>query len=129
MSERIRLSKKQRLAVLAAAGGVCTGCGLPIEPGDRFDIDHQIPLALGGEDGGKNLVPLHPACHARKTPGDITRIAKAKRVKAKHEGTFRPPRAVVAGSKASRFKKCLSGAVLDRKTGRIVKPPFQRRTP
>ena len=47
------------------------------------------------------------------------RIAKAKRVRAKHIGA-KAPRSTLAGSKASRFKKTLDGRVIDRATGKPV---------
>lgn len=121
MSRR-SLSKSQRLDVLHAAGGLCHICGQTINlaRGDKMEIEHVIPIALGGLDDAINTRPAHRACHAQKTKSDVKTIAKAKRVKAKHTGQFRPPRHIVPGSKASAFKKTLSGAVILRATGEII---------
>lgn len=64
-------------------------CQLCKQPTDRkgFDLDHRIPLALGGEDVEANLHPLCRPCHKLKTQGDVKTIAKAKRVEARHTGS------------------------------------------
>jgi len=109
MTRRRRLSKAQRAEVLEQNGGCCYLCSLPIV--GPFEIEHPVPFALGGSDKIEELRPAHIECHAAKTKTDVTRIAKAKRVHRKHTGQFRPPRAVIPGSKATRFKKKLNGAV------------------
>lgn len=104
---RRRLSLKQRAAIFDRHGGICHICAGLIE--GPFELEHVVPLALRGEDGGENLRPAHPSCHAEKTPGDIRIIAKAKRIEKKHTGTYRAPRHIVPGSKASRWRKPLNG--------------------
>jgi 5-methylcytosine-specific restriction enzyme A len=54
------------------------------------------------------MAPAHVACHRAKTKGDARQIAKAKRVKAKHEGAHRP-RSTLAGGKGSKWKQKLTG--------------------
>ena len=54
---------------LAASGSMpCTRCGEPIAYGERFDLDHLVPRALGGTDGPSNLGVAHPACNRKATP-------------------------------------------------------------
>lgn len=67
-----------RKAVLARDGRVCNSCGKPCP--DDAEVDHSIPLALGGTDEADQCRVLCKGCHKRKTRGDITRIAKARRV-------------------------------------------------
>lgn len=55
-----------------------------------FEIDHATPDGLGGEPALANAVLLCKPCHREKTAGDIGKIAKAKRVEAKHVGATRP---------------------------------------
>jgi 5-methylcytosine-specific restriction endonuclease McrA len=127
VSDRRRLTKKQRLAVHHAHGGECHICGSRINLArEDFEVEHVVPLALGGADTFDNWRPAHVGCHAGKTAKDIRKIAKAKRVKAKHDGTYRAPRHIVAGSVASPFKRCINGAVIERATGRIIREAWRK---
>lgn len=51
--------------VLRRHGPICGICGEPLNP-QRFDVDHIIPLALGGEHSYANTQPAHPVCNQRK---------------------------------------------------------------
>lgn len=85
---RRRRTPAQREAICRAHGWRCGLCGAPIKPPhDKWALDHIIPLAGGGEDTDDNLHPVHVRCHAGKTLQDVQRIAKGKRVRAKHLGT------------------------------------------
>ena len=44
--------------------GICGICGDPIE--GRFDVDHIVPLARGGEHSYANTQAAHPTCNYRK---------------------------------------------------------------
>jgi len=89
---RKQLTRGQKRDIIWAQGGVCPVCGAPINlaRGDVIEIDHGLPLALGGADALPNMQALHAACHREKTKGDITTIAKVKRVARKHAGEHRP---------------------------------------
>ncbi|WP_069791690.1 group II intron reverse transcriptase/maturase (plasmid) [Cyanobacterium sp. IPPAS B-1200] len=50
--------------------GKCTVCGLNFKDGDKLEVDHIIPKALGGKDEYKNLQLLHRHCHDKKTASD-----------------------------------------------------------
>ena len=56
-----------------------------------FDIDHVNADGLTGEPVLENARLLCKACHAEKTKGDVTVIAKAKRREAKHLGVKTAP--------------------------------------
>lgn len=86
MTERRSLSPKLRLVLFERAGGRCHICGRPIRVGEAWDMEHIVPLGLGGADNPSNLGPAHKACHAPKTAEDVAAIARAKRRKAKHLG-------------------------------------------
>jgi 5-methylcytosine-specific restriction endonuclease McrA len=70
-------------AVWMACDGKCVDCGSK----EALDIDHALPLALGGSNDQSNLVlRCREVCHKLKTKSDVERIAKAKRVGAKDRG-------------------------------------------
>ena len=72
-------------AVWLSGDGKCVKCGAK----DGLDIDHRVPIALGGSNEPDNLQLLcREGCgaHKAKTREDVGRIAKAKRVGAKDRG-------------------------------------------
>lgn len=107
---RRSLSRSARLALFLAAGGRCHICGGLIRPGDGWEVEHVIPLAQGGEDGGDNLRPAHVKCHRSKTSRDAADTARAKRREAAHLGIKKTSRPI-PGSRASGFRKRLDGTV------------------
>ena len=76
----------RKLALFEREGGVCHICSVKIQVGQPWDVEHVIPFALGGADDESNMQPAHKICHAPKTVDDVRRIAKAKRMAAKHVG-------------------------------------------
>jgi RNA-directed DNA polymerase len=50
--------------------GRCSICELYFTDNDRMEIDHMIPLSLGGSRSYSNLQLLHRHCHDRKTASD-----------------------------------------------------------
>lgn len=109
-----RMSPTRRLRIFEAHKGRCHICGERIDgTRERWEAEHITPYALTRDDSDGNLAPAHERCHAGKTLGDVTRIAKAKRVQRKHIGAHRP-RSTLAGSKQSRWKRKLDGTVVPR---------------
>lgn len=109
-----RMSTTRRAAIFAAHDGVCHLCGEKIDgTREKWDAEHIVPYALTRDDSDENLAPAHVSCHRKKTPEDQTRIAKAKRVAAKHQGAHRP-KAVLPGSRASKWKRKIDGTVVRR---------------
>ena len=62
-------------------GGCCRKCRAILF---TFEVDHRVPLALGGTNERRNLEALCVPCHRAKTVVDVKRIAKAKRLASKH---------------------------------------------
>jgi RNA-directed DNA polymerase len=60
----IKLLKKQQ--------GRCWECGLFFKDGDLMEVDHIIPLVIGGKNVFHNLQLLHRHCHDQKTIRDFT---------------------------------------------------------
>lgn len=89
MTDRRPLSTTKRLKIFEDAGGRCHICGLKIF-GKGWDVEHVIPLALGGADDASNMRPAHKDCHKGKTQSDAASWSKAKRVRAKHIGAKKP---------------------------------------
>jgi len=115
---RLEFPARVKVAAYKRAEGRCEcGCGAEIKPGDRIEFDHVIADAMRPDNSLSNCQVLLYACHKAKTKRDVKAIAKAKRVQKKHTGTFRPPRRIVPGSKASKWKKPLHGPAVLR-TGR-----------
>lgn len=108
---RRRWSTRDRAKAFADNHGICGICEQKIDGvRDRWDLDHVVPLALGGDDVLENMEPVHAVCHRAKTRGDVGRIAKAKRSEARHTGAKRS-RNPLPGSRDSRFKRKIDGTV------------------
>jgi 5-methylcytosine-specific restriction protein A len=108
---------KRKLALFEAHRGICHICGWPIDgTREAWDVEHVVPVALGGEDAEANCAPAHVRCHRQKTAGDVARIAKAERVRAKHNGAKPARKAIIPGSKASGWKRTITGQTIRRDT-------------
>lgn len=108
---RRHISPSERVAIYYRAGGCCHICGEKIGLAERWDVEHVIPLELGGDEakGSLNLRPAHVDCHKPKTAKDVGDIAKAKRREARHIG-------------AAKGRSSLSHPTLKRKIdGSVVK--------
>lgn len=110
MTKRRTWTPKRKLAVFEAHGGICHLCGAKID-GTRepWELEHIIPIALGGADDETNAKPAHVACHRAKTTQDVAQIAKANRVRAKHFGAKPSAKRALPGSKSSPWKAKIGG--------------------
>lgn len=67
-----RLELERRL--LLRQSGVCFICEDPIDlklHGDSLEIDHIIPIAVGGKDDENNFALTHEQCNRRKSSSDL----------------------------------------------------------
>ena len=86
---------------------ICDGKYGVILPGRMdWEAEHVIPHAWDGKD----IRPAHVFCHKEKTKGDVTAIAKSKRVRDRQYGIKRSG-GTMPGSKRSKWKKKMSGEV------------------
>ncbi len=99
-------------------GDKCALTGHKFQTGDKVEYDHATPLWLGGENRESNLQAVLADAHKRKTQAEATVRAKVNSIRKKHRGIRKEPS--MAGSKNSRFKKLITGEVIDRRTGEIV---------
>lgn len=117
MGEPVRrrsLSTRERLDLFLEANGQCQACGWQLRPGTRWEVDHVIPLALGGRDEACNLQVLCEPCHSGKTrTRDVPAIAKSARVRARHLGAVRSRRPMPCG-RGSRWRRMMDGRIVPR---------------
>lgn len=106
---RRRISTRERVDIFHRWAGICHLCATRITAGERWDIEHVVPLAQGGDDYGDNLRPAHTRCHAIKSKDDARNTAKAKRREAIHLGAKAPSRNPLPGSKSSQWKRRMNG--------------------
>jgi len=92
--------------------GRCQLTGLKIDGlKDKYEFDHIIPLAMGGEHREGNLQLVLSTAHREKTKQDVAALAKARRLAAKHAGIERRKSRPMPGSKASGLRKRMDGTV------------------
>jgi 5-methylcytosine-specific restriction enzyme A len=113
MVKRVSISAKKRVALFQSRGGVCHICGGKINVGEAWDLDHRIPLAMGGEDTETNWEPAHIKCHRGKTTEDVGQIAKAKRREVRHLGGH-VSRTPLPFGKRSPLKRKMDGTIVPR---------------
>lgn len=109
-----------RLRVFNRYGGICQLSGRKIMPGNEWDADHIKALWKGGEHRESNLWPVLRSEHRRKSAAEQSEQAKADRIAKKHLGIKARQSRPLPGTKASGIKKAMSGAVIDRETGRVL---------
>lgn len=134
MTARAYIPVSTKIDVALRQCGYCPLCGQLLMPGQKRVLEHLVPratrLALGLDpDAPEILAWVHKACADLKTngkqatcaDGDIHKIAKAKRLHAKHFGTQKPKRKTLSGGQPLRgraFPKC---------SRKIQSRPFQKR--
>ena len=114
-TKRKRFLSKFRLNLFLERNSTCQACQSKIHPGQKWEIDHIIPLAIGGDNSPQNLQVLCKICHRFKTnTQDLSAIAKIKRIKIKHLGAKSHFKRLMPGNRKSRWKKKLNGQVVKR---------------
>lgn len=61
----MKREKKQREKLWEEATGHCIYCGKPVRL-EEMEVDHIVPLCLGGDNSYENKVCSCPSCNARK---------------------------------------------------------------
>ena len=110
---RQEFPRSVKLAAFERAKGHCEICTAELGPGN-IEYDHVLPDWLGGKPTLENAQAVCKNCHKGKSRADKKTIAKAKRQGAAYKGARTPPRKPMAGSRASRWKRKLSGEVVER---------------
>lgn len=113
-TKRRPMTAARRARILRLRGAVCAHP--ECDRSEGLEIDHVLPLELGGSDDDDNLEPLCPVHHRRKTRADIKRIAKARRIRKKEAGEVRA-------------KKPIRSRPFARIKAKIASRPFPKRKP
>lgn len=103
-----------RLRVFEAHGGVCAISGRKIMAGEAWDLDHRVPLSLGGENREANLQPVLKEPHREKTRADVAAKAKAQRIAKKRLGIEPKGKQRLPGGRGSKWKRRIDGTVIRR---------------
>lgn len=100
MTKRKTVTTAMRLRIWAAHNGVCHLCKLPIhaERGERWHVEHIVPLWNDGADKEANMAPAHIDCHAPKTKEEAKTRSKGNRQKARHIGAAPEARQKLKGA-------------------------------
>jgi RNA-directed DNA polymerase len=61
---------KRVTILLKRQKGKCNHCGLNIMDGEQMEVDHILPISMGGKNIYSNLQLLHRHCHDSKTAND-----------------------------------------------------------
>lgn len=78
-----------RVRVFERYEGRCYLTGRKIRAGEKWQIEHRIALANGGENREGNLAPALVEPHAEKTKADVALKSKIARTRAKHLGLWK----------------------------------------
>ena len=81
MPARRTLSAHTKRIVAARAKWRCEACGGLLD--EDYEIDHLVPLHLGGTDALDNLQALDGRCHRRKTVREEAARVEARRAAAR----------------------------------------------
>lgn len=79
------IPRSVQLRIWAKHEGRCAISGRKLGPGEG-EIDHILPLGLGGRHAEDNLQVLSTEAHKAKTRADMDVTVKVRRVHAKHHG-------------------------------------------
>ena len=117
MTARIRLTRAQKVRIFERARGICHICGLRIQVGQRWDVEHIKPISMDGSDITDNMAPAHVRpCHREKTDAETPIRAKTDRQRANHLGIPKPGPKLPAGRNSGITKTILKG-VQPRRSG------------
>ena len=105
--------ERVKLRVFERYGGKCYLSGTKIWPTDAWQVEHIKPLKAGGENRENNLAPALPAHHKIKTADERSVTAKVDRTRKKHIGIAKS-KAVMAGSRQSKWKRTMDGRTVER---------------
>lgn len=114
VTDRARMTDKQRLNLFLELEGVCCVCKVKIRPPkETWIVEHILPLWLGGTNDASNLGVAHTSCAHRKTAKEATERSRGRAAAERHMGAKRS-RNPLPGGRGSRWKKKMDGTVIRR---------------
>lgn len=113
---RRTLSAMDKIRILLAQDGKCAcGCGEKLQA-PQIQFDHHNQSSLSDDQSLENFRALSTDHHKIKTRADAKARGKVRRVKAKHEGTFRRRgRKIESKGFDTRLTKKMDGTVSPRR--------------
>lgn len=87
--KRKEFTRKVKREAIERAGGKCQKCAAVLKPGEA-EVDHILPLEMGGESVIANAQTLCKVCHKAKTAKDVKGIRKSDRARDKASGAIKP---------------------------------------
>lgn len=109
-----RMSKARRRRIFNLRMGICFYSGKRIDRfRDEWDVVHDDDYAVSGDDSDSNLHVALRSEHREVTATETApRVAKVRRVRAKHRGTYTKRKSrPMPGTVRSGWKKRMNGAV------------------
>jgi len=100
-----------KLRIFNRYDGRCYLSGRKIGPGDEWETEHKLALALGGENRESNLAPALKAPHKAKTKRDNAMKGKADRIAKKHRGIRKPQKGGFQTNRNGKYKAKVGGGV------------------
>lgn len=104
-----KIPDRVRIRVFEEYKGTCYRSGLKIKPGDKWDLDHIIAIANGGQHRETNLAPILCAPHREKTKEDRRVQSRIYKIKKRHLGLAKSKGRPLMGTKASGWKRRMDG--------------------
>lgn len=113
VGDRKEFSRRTKLEAFQRSGGKCESCTARLQTGG-IEYDHIQPCTMGGDNGLRNCRVLCKACHRLHTGRLLPIVAKSNRQRSGHLGIKKRSSRPLPFGKASRFKKTLSGKIVER---------------
>ena len=101
-----------KLRVFDRCNGRCSNCGVRIGGSIRPAFDHVVALINGGSNSESNLQLLCLPCHSQKTRSDVAQKTVTYRIRLRHLGIKPRKSRPMPGSRASKFKRKITGEVV-----------------
>lgn len=79
-----------RLRIFNRENGVCYLSGIKIASGVKWELEHKVPLSMGGKHSEDNLFPALVGPHKEKTKAEASIRAKADAIAKKAAGITAP---------------------------------------
>lgn len=94
--------------------GRCYLSDRKILPTDKWQCEHIIAIANGGQNRESNLAPALIEPHKVKTKADRRVQSKIYKIRKRHLGLKRPKGRPIPGTKASGWKRRMDGTIIRR---------------
>lgn len=101
--------------IVEKQNGKCACCNVKLGmAGEAVEFDHTVALINGGENRESNIQALRSRCHKVKTRKDVAEKSRVNRKRDKHFGFKPESRNPLPGGRKSKFKKKITGEVVER---------------